>query len=183
LLTRIEKIFEDRKSTPLDIFHKLKASMGSKERMQHHNPPRFPPSLISTPSMTQGWFDGAIRDNLGKSRARGWLYKEYGYKVSFKRGIESTINNHVEIITSSTLIKVEIDCGIIEIEVFGDSKLMIAKLLGRTQVLNIIQQARVKGILEITMAFQRIIFIHTFKEKNQVVDQLEKEVVDLQKVH
>jgi ribonuclease HI len=55
----------------------------------------------------------------------GWILWIDGNKASFKLGLGTTINNQAELVAASTLIQMEKERGISEIEIFQYSNIVI----------------------------------------------------------
>lgn len=73
----------------------------------------------------QGRFNGAVKENPGRSGAAGWFQLQDSTKICFKHGLGQGTNNQAELMAASKLIDLARECEVSEIEIFGDSNIVI----------------------------------------------------------
>jgi hypothetical protein len=58
-LARNTIVLKDKKFSTVEVFHRVKVSLGNGKKMQSQKKPKAPSSPIKNPGMAQGRFDGA----------------------------------------------------------------------------------------------------------------------------
>lgn len=64
-------LFQGKVFSPLGVYHKLKARLGSEKALRKEKQPQIPRSPTRREGTAEGRFDGAAKDNLGQSDAGG----------------------------------------------------------------------------------------------------------------
>jgi ribonuclease HI len=127
------------------------------------------------------YFDGKAEPNPGKGSGAAVLYFED--KIIFEIGkyLEHTTNNQAEYLGLIICLKECIKRNIKEIQVFGDSNLIIEQSAGRWKVKN-------EGLIELNSQvktfikhFTSISFTHVYRDKNTKADELTNIVYDSKK--
>ena len=127
------------------------------------------------------YFDGKAEPNPGKGSAAALLY--YEDKIIFEVGkyLEHTTNNQAEYLGLIIGLKECVKKGVKELQVFGDSILVIEQSAGRWKVKNetlIELNNQVKTLIK---NFTSIIFTHVLRNKNTKADELTNIVYDSKK--
>ncbi len=124
------------------------------------------------------YFDGASKGNPGRSAFGGIIYNNYGeivkqYKVDCGVGT----NNRAEYLGALTGIKEAHELGITQLEVFGDSELVIRQLSRIYKVKNVRLKEIYDMIKEYERRFETIKYFHVYREHNAVADRLANEAL------
>ena len=123
------------------------------------------------------FFDGCSKGNPGKCGAGAVIYKDDQEVWSDSKFVGINTNNYAEY--SGLLLGLEkaIDMGITELDVYGDSMLVIRQMKGEYKV----NSPNIKPIYdktkEVSRKFQKISFKHVYRVKNARADELSNEAI------
>ena len=129
------------------------------------------------------YFDGASKGNPGPSGCGGVIYDSYGDIVKeFKFNCGVGTNNRAEYLAALRGIKEAHEIGVTQLEVFGDSQLVIYQLLGTYKVRNPHLREIYNMIKEYERRFAKIKYYHVYREHNAIADRLANEGVISDKI-
>ena len=130
------------------------------------------------------YFDGASRSNPGPASYGGVIYlqkknskKEY---YIYKKFIGIKTNNVAEYKGAYKGLKIAKELGITNIEVYGDSKLVIEQIKGNWKVKSENLKPtfnKIKNLLN-SGYFENISFHHVYRKNNKRADELANEALD-----
>jgi ribonuclease HI len=127
------------------------------------------------------YFDGASRGNPGPASFGGVIYDEDNFEIiNFKKKIGTETNNVAEYSGCLAGIKVCVKYKIKQVEVYGDSKLVIEQLKGNWKVKNTTLKAFYNEIKKYITPeyFEKITFHHVRRNKNKRADELANLALD-----
>tara|TARA_B100000963_G_scaffold362039_1_gene402445 strand:- start:18081 stop:18479 length:399 start_codon:yes stop_codon:yes gene_type:complete len=127
------------------------------------------------------YFDGASRGNPGPASFGGAIFDEDGFEViNFKKKIGRETNNVAEYSGCLAGLKVCIQYNIKQVEVYGDSKLVIEQIKGNWKVKNTTLKAFYNEIKKLITPeyFEKITFHHVKRSNNKRADELANLALD-----
>ena len=178
-ITRNSLIFEDRRSSNLDIASKaagiiLFFSDGEK-------PPRA--REVSAEAINKelpwGYFDGAVEGDPSRCGASIVLHLDVRNSIKCKEGLGSSTNNFAETSALRLLLIMALEWGVHLLQVFGDSKIVIdwadgTSRCGITRLSPILDE-----IFILKNHFDFISLSRIYRERNSIADGLSKEGAQL----
>lgn len=105
----------------------------------------------------------------------GLIYLSNTHFYKFKANVGRGTNNFRKFMALKFMLKLTLDLGVNQLQIFGDSTLDTSWTNGQVQLQNIQLLPLTISLREIKVHFETIIFTHVFHELNFVVDVLSKE--------
>lgn len=142
-----------------------------------------PPDLLALLSPERGgrahvYFDGASRGNPGPA-AVGWvIVTSDGVVDEGGERIERTTNNRAEYAALERALEVALDHGFDEVDVRGDSELVVRQVRGEYDVTSPPLRAYRVRVRELLDRFDRWSLVHVPREVNGRADDLATEALD-----
>ena len=127
------------------------------------------------------YFDGASRGNPGPASFGGVIIDEDGFElINFKKKIGRETNNVAEYSGLLAGLKVCIQYDVKDVEVYGDSKLVIEQIKGNWKVRNTTLKAFYNEIKKLITPeyFDKITFHHVKRSHNKRADELANLALD-----
>jgi len=126
------------------------------------------------------YFDGASRSNPGPASYGGVIYEKGVERYTYKKYIGTTTNNVAEYQALLNGLLLAKEKGIIRLEVYGDSKLVIEQVTGNWKVKSrlLIPIHREICALLVNNPFEQITFQHVYRNNNKRADELANEALD-----
>lgn len=127
------------------------------------------------------YFDGASRGNPGMASLGGVIYNLEGEEmINFKKYIGEATNNVAEYSAVLAGIQVLIKYKIREVEIYGDSKLVIEQLKGNWKVKSDSLKPYYDKIKQLITReyFDKINFFHVRRKFNKRADELANMAID-----
>ena len=122
-------------------------------------------------SIASIFFDGASKGNPGKAEAGGVIYSSNGTrKDSFSWGLGQRTNNQAEILVLLKACQIARENGIKEIQIFGDSEILIKTLNTNDQFKNSIINKVLQRLRRVLQDFSSPCFFHILCGSNKEVD-------------
>ena len=127
------------------------------------------------------YFDGASRSNPGPASYGGVIYKDNIECYTYKKYIGVTTNNVAEYQGLLNGLLLAVEKGIVDLEIYGDSKLVIEQVKGNWRV----KSAHLKPFhtkictLLASKPFETITFQHVYRVNNKRADELANEALDV----
>jgi ribonuclease HI len=118
------------------------------------------------------YFDGASQNNVGG--ASGILYLDEHHWLKYVVGLGNISNNKAKILSLKMLIMVARDKGVQNLQILGDSKLIIDWFRLKRPPKNSFLRLIYDEITHLLSLFSHINFVHIYQERNHVVDALSK---------
>ena len=127
-------------------------------------------------SFPWGYFDGSVVGDPKVCGARGILFFfPTNCYISFKAGLGHGTNNFVELLGLKLLLKLALENNITNLQVFGDSQLVIKWVNGLYRVQNMILSPLLSEVIIFTGMLELVVFKHIYRERNFVADGLAKD--------
>lgn len=127
------------------------------------------------------YFDGASRGNPGPASFGGVIYdSNKEEKINYKKAIGVETNNYAEYQAMLAGIKICIKYNIKEVNVYGDSKLVIEQVKGNWKVKNETLKSIYNEIVKYITPefFKKITFNHVRRHLNKRADELANIALD-----
>ena len=130
--------------------------------------------------MVSLYFDGASRSNPGPASYGGVFYKDGKELYTYKKYIGTTTNNVAEYKALISGLLMAKEKGIKDLEVYGDSKLVIEQVTGHWKVKSrsLVTFHREICALLLERPFETISFQHIYRKHNKRADELANEALD-----
>ena len=129
--------------------------------------------------MFKMYFDGASRGNPGPASYGGVIYKPDGeVLLTYKDSIGTYTNNVAEYLGLIVGLRHCIEQKINNVEVFGDSNLVIQQSLGKWQVKNENLQKLHAEVKKCLTQIDNFSLHHIYRKNNKVADKLANEALD-----
>jgi ribonuclease HI len=116
-----------------------------------------------------------------KDMQGGILYLSSSHYVSFKARIEHQSNNLCELIALKLFLQLTQEHNISQLQIFGDSLLVIKWLQKETSIINFTLLLLYDDIQTHMTTFSHISLSHIFRDKNWIVDALSKYGLELER--
>ncbi|MEE9574117.1 MAG: ribonuclease HI family protein [Candidatus Neomarinimicrobiota bacterium] len=128
------------------------------------------------------YFDGASRSNPGPASYGGVIYEDNVERYTYKKYIGSTTNNVAEYQALLNGLLCAQEKGITNVNVYGDSKLVIEQVTGNWKVNSPLLKPIHREICALlaTNTFDTITFQHVYRKNNKRADELANEALDEQ---
>lgn len=123
------------------------------------------------------YFDGASKGNPGPAGAGAAVLRGSSVEKEIKKYLGIATNNQAEYSALLLGLQAARDLGAKEVEVFGDSELVIFQLLGRYQIRDEKLKLLYQQVVEVGRGFDKLRFTHVPREKNKLADALANEAV------
>jgi ribonuclease HI len=116
---------------------------------------------------TTGWFNGAAQDSGMKSGASVVISTDVHTKFRWTLNYGSGTNNRAKMLGVWALLALASQLHIQDLQVFGDSRIVIEWLnqRGKLQILNL--HCWKKRVKELAKGFKTLCFTHVFREFNK----------------
>jgi len=127
------------------------------------------------------YFDGASRSNPGPASYGGVIYDENGVEqYTYKKYIGTTTNNVAEYKALLNGLLLAKEKGITNLDVYGDSKLVIEQVTGNWKVKSPLLTPIHREICTflVNNPFEQITFQHVYRKNNKRADELANEALD-----
>ena len=125
------------------------------------------------------FFDGACRGNPGPATCGGVIYDEEGEEIDhFKSFLGKTTNNVAEYCGLLAGLNRAKGLNITQLEVYGDSNLVIKQVSGQWKVKNDRLKTIYKQIKNVEKFFTSIKYAHVYRHNNKRADALANEAFD-----
>lgn len=134
----------------------------------------------SNSSFAWGFFDRACQGTPGKCGAGMILHVSSLHYFSLKHGAGTRTDNRAGTCALWLLLKTDADKGIKELQVLGNSKLLMVWANGKCQLSNLNLGPILLRVLEVKQHFDFISFTHIYREFNTKADSLSKDALSLQ---
>ena len=113
-----------------------------------------------------GFFDGSATGNPQLCGARGILFlKKVDHYITFKAGLGVGTNNLDELYALKLLLILELDKQISNIQIFGDSLLVINWITGKFRIHNLHLAQLLQEVNRLSDFFDQAIFKHIYRKK------------------
>ena len=127
------------------------------------------------------YFDGASRSNPGPASYGGVIYDENGVEqYTYKKYIGTATNNVAEYKALLNGLRLAHEKGITNLDVYGDSKLVIEQVTGNWKVKSPLLTPIHREICTflVNNPFEQITFQHVYRNNNKRADELANEALD-----
>ena len=127
------------------------------------------------------YFDGASRSNPGPASYGGVIYDENGVEqYTYKKYIGTATNNVAEYKALLNGLRLAHEKGITNLDVYGDSKLVIEQVTGNWKVKSPLLTPIHREICTflVNNPFEQITFQHVYRKNNKRADELANEALD-----
>jgi ribonuclease HI len=121
------------------------------------------------------FFDGASQENGDRCGGGGVLFLTPSHFFNLKWGLGQGSNNFAEILALKLLLTFASEKEISNLQIFGDSMLVINWLWKSQQCHNIILSPILDEVFTIANIFTNLSFQHVYRERNVKADSLSKE--------
>jgi hypothetical protein len=161
-LNRNQVVFEDKGGYPSLVAHKVRAAFREKKKEAPRKvvmPLRAPSFNLS---VAWGYFDGACQGVPGSCGAGIVLYLTFDHFFHLKFKVGLGTNNRGELIALWVLLNFAQDKGIRNIQVFGDSKLVVDWFKGRAQLVILALLPWQHRIRELQEAYDFVTIEHVY---------------------
>jgi len=131
--------------------------------------------ILSAPNITTfpiGFFDGTSQANAGGCGMVIWINSSHSYH--YWMGIGSRSNNFAELVVVWALLHWAERLGLSECRVFGDSRVVIGWLQGKTKLKASLLQHWYRRTLKLIEYFEHVSFEHVYRCFNSKADPLSK---------
>jgi ribonuclease HI len=118
------------------------------------------------------FFDGASKGNPGKAGAGGVVYSPNGIKVQFSWGLGMKSNNQAELLGLTKACLIAREEGIKDIQVFGDSEIIIKNIITKTRFRNASLNKSLDRLNRVLIDFNSYKLYHVLRRSNREADQL-----------
>ena len=171
-------IFEDSKPSASEIFRWIVHlfSLYPIQQAKHKKVRDHAPTLLSR-HIAVGTFDGAAQGEL--SGGGGTISLVDGKIYHFKVGLGKGTNNRAELLSLWSLLWIARTLHISELEILGDSKLIIDWVNGKNSLRQVALLHWFHKITSIKGDFEHLSFHHHYREYNTLADTLSKEALHL----
>ena len=122
--------------------------------------------------MYQLFFDGASKGNPGIAGAGGVIYHNGNELTTYTKHIERATNNVAEYLALLVGLLRCKELNIAEVEVYGDSQLVIKQVKGDWKVKNAQLKKIYNEIKAIEPYFTKISYQHVYRTKNKRADEM-----------
>jgi ribonuclease HI len=119
-------------------------------------------------------FNGTSEGNSGSSFAGSVLYISEFHSFSYSRQFGYNTNNMAEIKAVLKLVEIAVQNGIQEVQIFGDSQLVVGWVMDQRMNLNLGLRHLIRRVKEHLSGMVRFSCCHIFKDLNKIVDGLSK---------
>ena len=125
------------------------------------------------------YFDGCSKGNPGKAGAGAVIYLDGEEMWAGIKNLGKQTNNYAEYSGLILGLKKAIDLGIKEIQVYGDSMLVIKQLRGEYKVNSPNIKYLYEQSKELSTQFETIAFSHVYRENNIRADELSNNALNI----
>jgi ribonuclease HI len=135
---------------------------------------------MTTKFAYQLYFDGASRSNPGEASYGGVIYENKDEKLVYGKYVGVRTNNEVEYMGLLNGLKEAVKMNIKNMNVFGDSKLVIEQVKGNWKVKSDKLRPYYDEIKQLLSKnpFENIEFEHVYRKNNKRADQLANIALD-----
>lgn len=151
-----------QESIPYKILYRLTAS---REQGIVSQPPN-PPSVLLHPDHDPS------QDNPGLRDAGGCILLTNLEQITFKLGLGIATDNKTELLAASTLLDSEWENGIQDLNLYGDSKIIVGWLNGSLHTSSIHPRVSIRDIRENIQLFISFSITHIFRELKTLLRKL-----------
>jgi ribonuclease HI len=172
-----ESIFQNCRQSPEQVFYRnlyCYEEYKDQSRLKEPHQNQIDPLMINE---RRPWhfFDGASNDNPGKCGAGGCLYLNPSHVVFFSLGMGLGSNNWAELSTLAALLRLAVEIRVEDLQVHGDSKLIIHWLNGTSNIQNLRLKAVMNQILAMKLCFQSVYLIQISGNTTKKLTPLQKQ--------
>jgi ribonuclease HI len=121
------------------------------------------------------FFDGASKDLGVRCGGGGVLHLLSTYFLKIKWGLGQGSNNCVELMALKLLLSFAGEKGIMNLQIFGDSFVIINWMRRTQRCHNIFLASLLEEVFPITKIFTNLSFTHVYRERNKATYSLSKE--------
>ena len=122
-----------------------------------------------------GYFDGSTSGDPKICGAGGVLFISEDHSFTFKAGLGFGTNNFAELIGLKLLLTLSLHHNYKQLQIFGDSELVINWASGKYRIQNILLEQILLEVHRLADLFENVHFMHIFREKNTIADKLAKD--------
>ena len=122
-----------------------------------------------------GFFYGSTLGNPKVCGVGGILFLKDDHFITFKASLGVGSNNYVELSALKLLIILALKKQIMNIQIFGDSMLVINWISGKFRVHNMQLAQFLQEVIRLAHFFDQAVFKHIYRERNTCADKLANE--------